>query len=60
MAKRIEKKSTTIGNFVRKKKTNNILTHAVNKQGKVSDITASNDVLRETIFGYKKNDTDPE
>ena len=59
MAKRIEKKSATIGNFARKK-NKIILTYAVNKQGKVSDITASNDVLRDTIFGYKKDETDPE
>ena len=36
------------------------MTHEVNKQGKVSEITASNEILRDTIFGKKKNETDPE
>ena len=36
------------------------LTHEVNKKGKVSEITASNEILRDTIFGIKKDEEDPE
>lgn len=31
-----------------------------NKQGKVSEIKASTEVLRDTIFGFQKDDADPE
>ena len=34
--------------------------NAANKQTKVSDITLSNEVLRDTIFGFKKDEEDPE
>ncbi len=36
------------------------MTHLVNKQGKVSEITASTEVLRDTIFGFQKDEADPE
>ena len=36
------------------------MTLVANKQTKVSEITASNDVLRHTIFGYQKDEDDPE
>ena len=32
----------------------------VNKSGKISNITASNTILKTTIFGYKMNESDPE
>ena len=35
------------------------MTNEANKQGKVSEITASNDILKDTIFGFRKNESDP-
>ena len=33
---------------------------SVNKSSKISNITASNTVLKTTIFGYKMNESDPQ
>ena len=36
------------------------MTHEANKQGKISEITASTEILRDTIHGFKKGDENPE